>query len=179
MRPFTLDSSSKTPLLRSRFNQPFSSEGSDPSLRFSKRQDSTNGDDDTSGVQTENTLETIGTQVLLIAFTRVTQKPKVMSPQPLTRDVGINHGMTSDQTSWRGNLPIRSHKDGHTHAGLHHTFRRTYLVRGRANASRQAILFDPYSQRSHLPHKRFSKSRHAWARQMRSVSSSSKGTHTN
>ena len=41
-----------------------------------------------------------------IAFTRVTQKPKVMSPQPFLRDVGINCGMTIDQTSWRGNLWI-------------------------------------------------------------------------
>jgi hypothetical protein len=93
------------PLLRSRFYQINPSDGSDLSLRFSKRQDSINGDDDTSGIRTENTLETIGTKVLQIAFTRVTQKPKVMSPQPLSRDVGIYCGMTSDQTSWRGNLP--------------------------------------------------------------------------
>jgi hypothetical protein len=91
-------------LVWSRSNQTNPSDGSDPSLRFSKRQDSINGDDDTSGVQTENTLETIGTQVLQIAFTCVIQKPKVMSPQPLSRDVGINYGMTSNQTSWRGNL---------------------------------------------------------------------------
>jgi hypothetical protein len=73
--------------------------GYDPSLCFSKRQDPINGDDDTSEIQPENTLETIGTQVLLTAYTRVTQKPKVMSSQLLPRDVGINYGMTSDQTS--------------------------------------------------------------------------------
>jgi hypothetical protein len=106
VHPFTLSSSSKAPLLRSRFDQTFSSKGSDPSLRFSKHQDLINGDDDTSGIQSENTLETACTQVLLVALTRVTQKPKVISPQPLPRDVGFNYGMTSDQTSWRGNLFI-------------------------------------------------------------------------
>ena len=112
VHPFTRYSSSKALLRRSRFNHTSSSKGYDPSLRFPERQDSINGDDDTSEIQPENTLETIGTQVLLTACTRVTQKPKVMSPQLLPRDVGINYGMTSDQTSWRGNLSIRSHIAG-------------------------------------------------------------------
>ena len=40
--------------------------------------------------QTKKTLQSYKYSSTTIAFTRVSQKPKVMSPQPFPRDVSIN-----------------------------------------------------------------------------------------
>jgi len=64
----------------------------------------------------------------MLAFTRVTQKPKVMSPQTFPRDVGINCGMTIDQTSWRGNLSIWPRKVENPPAEHKSLDCRTYLA---------------------------------------------------
>jgi len=48
-----------------------------------------NGTDNILETQTKKTLQSYRRSSTTIAFTRVSQKPKVMSPQPFPRDVGI------------------------------------------------------------------------------------------
>ena len=64
-----------------------------------------------------------------ITFTRVTQEPKVMSPQSFPRDVRINCGITIDQTSWWGNLSFRPKLAEHSRTGHSPLQWRTRLVR--------------------------------------------------